>query len=65
LAKVLRCPPSQALFSISPVERRASALGSAMITHAGTVLVWVAATFSVYTLGLYVGAVIADVKRPR
>ena len=43
----------------------ASALGSAMITHAGTVLVWVAATLSVYTLGLYVGAVIADVKRPR
>ena len=43
----------------------ASPLGSALLTHAGTVLVWVAATLSVYTLGLYVGAVIADVKRPR
>lgn len=40
-------------------------LGAALITHAGTLLVWVAATLSVYTLGLYLGAVIADVKRPR
>lgn len=43
----------------------ASPLGSALVTHAGTVLIWVAATLSVYTLGLYVGAVFADVKRPR
>lgn len=43
----------------------ASPLGNALITHGGTVLVWVAAALSVYTLGLYLGAVIADVKRPR
>ena len=42
----------------------ASPLASPLITHAGTLLIWVAATLSVYTLGLYVGAVIADVKRP-
>ena len=43
----------------------AAPFGSTLITHVGTVLVWVAATLSVYTLGLYLGAVIADVKRPR
>ena len=43
----------------------ASPLGSPLMTHAGTALVWVAAALSVYTLGLYLGAVIADVKRPR
>ena len=31
----------------------------------GLVLVWVAAALSVYTLGLYIGAVLADEKRPR
>lgn len=40
-------------------------LGSAFVTQAGTVMVWVAAALSVYTLGLYLGAMIADVKRPR
>lgn len=43
----------------------AAPLGSQLVTQAGTLLVWVAAALSVYTLGLYVGAVIADVKRPR
>ena len=43
----------------------AAPLSSTLVTHAGTVLIWVAAALSVYTLGLYLGAVLADVKRPR
>ncbi|NQY38510.1 MAG: CDP-diacylglycerol--glycerol-3-phosphate 3-phosphatidyltransferase [Henriciella sp.] len=43
----------------------AAPFSSALIMHAGTVLVWVAAALSVYTLGLYLGAILADVKRPR
>lgn len=43
----------------------AAPLGVHLITQLGTGLVWVAAGLSVYTLGLYLGAVIADVKRPR
>jgi len=31
----------------------------------GLILVWAAAALSVYTLGLYVGALIADTKQPR
>lgn len=40
-------------------------LGSHLVTYIGTGLVWIAAILSVYTLGLYLGAVIADAKRPR
>lgn len=36
-----------------------------MIWPVGLILVWVAAALSVYTLGLYLGAVLADEKRPR
>ena len=43
----------------------AAPLGVHLITQLGTGLVWIAAGLSVYTLGLYLGAVIADVKRPR
>lgn len=43
----------------------AAPLGSHLVTKIGTGLVWIAAVLSVYTLGLYLGAVIADVKRPR
>lgn len=32
---------------------------------AGVMVIWAAAALSVYTLGLYVGAALADVKRPR
>lgn len=31
----------------------------------GLVLIWIAAALSVYTLGLYLGAILADEKRPR
>jgi len=36
-----------------------------VIWPAGLVLVWVAAALSVYTLGLYLGVVLGDEKRPR
>lgn len=37
----------------------------AFVWSAGLILVWVAAALSIYTLGLYVGALISDAKRPR
>lgn len=37
----------------------------AVVWNIGLGLVWLAAALSVYTLGLYVGAVLADAKRPR
>lgn len=42
----------------------AAPLASEMLHTASLVLVWLAAALSVYTLGLYVGAVLADTKRP-
>lgn len=36
-----------------------------VLWYAGLVVLWLAALLSVYTLGLYLGAVIADTKRPR
>lgn len=36
-----------------------------LIWWAGVMVIWGAAGLSVYTLGLYVGAALADVKRPR
>jgi CDP-diacylglycerol--glycerol-3-phosphate 3-phosphatidyltransferase len=42
----------------------APAFVSIQILNAGLVLIWLAALLSVYTLGLYLGALIADTKRP-
>ncbi|MEO1187759.1 MAG: CDP-diacylglycerol--glycerol-3-phosphate 3-phosphatidyltransferase [Pseudomonadota bacterium] len=36
-----------------------------LLWNAGLVVLWLAALLSVYTLGLYLGALIADSKRPR
>ncbi|MEO0448840.1 MAG: CDP-diacylglycerol--glycerol-3-phosphate 3-phosphatidyltransferase [Pseudomonadota bacterium] len=43
----------------------AAPLATVWIWSLGLVLVWAAAALSVYTLGLYVGALIANEKRPR
>lgn len=43
----------------------AMGLGSKQIWTASLVIVWGAALLAVYTLGLYIGALIADSKRPR
>ncbi len=42
----------------------AAPLASEMLRTASLVLVWLAAALSVYTLGLYIGTVLADTKRP-
>ncbi|MEL7109071.1 MAG: CDP-alcohol phosphatidyltransferase family protein [Pseudomonadota bacterium] len=42
----------------------APAFASTQIWNAGLVLIWLAALLSVYTLGLYLGALIAETKRP-
>ncbi len=42
----------------------ASPLSAELIRSSGLILVWLAAALSVYTLGLYVGAILADAKRP-
>ena len=43
----------------------AGPMASALVWSVGIVLVWAAAALSIYTLGLYVGSLLADVKRPR
>lgn len=43
----------------------AGPVSSAAVWNTGLGLVWLAAALSVYTLGHYVGAVLADAKRPR
>ncbi|MEM9180176.1 MAG: CDP-diacylglycerol--glycerol-3-phosphate 3-phosphatidyltransferase [Pseudomonadota bacterium] len=43
----------------------AGPLAREMLWDTGLVIVWLAALLSVYTLGLYLGALIADGKRPR
>jgi len=42
----------------------ASPLSAELIRTGGLILVWLAAALSVYTLGIYVGAILADAKRP-
>ena len=42
----------------------ANATAISLIWALGLGLVWLAAALSVYTLGLYIGALIADRKRP-
>ena len=42
----------------------AGPIASAMVWTSGLVLTWLAAALSVYTLGLYGGAILADAKRP-
>ena len=42
----------------------APAFASVQTWNAGLVLIWLAALLSVYTLGHYLGALIADTKRP-
>lgn len=39
-------------------------LASTLIWNGGVLLIWLAALLSVYTLGLYLGALIANTKRP-
>ena len=43
----------------------ASPVPSEILRSVGIVLVWLAALLSVYTLGLYIGAILAGTKRPR
>ena len=43
----------------------AAPLQTTWVWSLGLVLVWAAAALSIYTLGLYVGALIANEKRPR
>lgn len=43
----------------------AGPMASGGLWDTGLVIVWLAALLSVYTLGLYLGALIADGKRPR
>lgn len=43
----------------------ATPTGIALVWPIGLLLVWAAAALSIYTLGLYVGALIANRKRPR
>lgn len=43
----------------------AGPVSSSALWNAGLLVLWLAALLSVYTLGLYLGAVLADTKRPR
>ncbi|MFN3213226.1 MAG: CDP-diacylglycerol--glycerol-3-phosphate 3-phosphatidyltransferase [Henriciella sp.] len=43
----------------------AGPIASGLVWSLGIALIWAAAVLSIYTLGLYVGTLLADVKRPR
>ncbi|MEM7328572.1 MAG: CDP-diacylglycerol--glycerol-3-phosphate 3-phosphatidyltransferase [Pseudomonadota bacterium] len=43
----------------------AGPVASAWVWTLGLILIWLAALLSVYTLGLYLGTIIADAKRPQ